>query len=189
MKKLIAFVFLFCTCLTVFAQQAPISSEQSRFIEVRRRQIELSSARAAFQSKQNLFKDGLISRTDLDQARAALEKAQLSYQEAVLSLLSLQPRLSVKQAVKYQSRDGRKFVRLTVVNLTPAFDDTQFKMLNDFARAMLPTFLSRCAPRGKLRRGTMQPRGEQRSEFPTKSIFPSSNTASRTPWSFSCCAT
>ena len=135
MKKLIAFVFLFCTCLTVFAQQAPISSEQSRFIEVRRRQIELSSARAAFQSKQNLFKDGLISRTDLDQAQAALEKAQLSYQEAVLSLLSLQPRLSVKQAVKYQSRDGRKFVRLTVVNLTPAFDDTQFKMLNDFEGA------------------------------------------------------
>jgi hypothetical protein len=135
MRKLFAFIFFFCTCLAVFAQQAPISNEQSRFIEVRRRQIELSSARAQFQSKQNLFKDGLISRSDLDQAQAALEKAQLSYQEAVLSLLSLQPRLSVKQALKYQTRDGRKFVRLTVENLTPTFDDAQFQMLNNFEGA------------------------------------------------------
>jgi hypothetical protein len=132
MKKLIAFALLLCTCLPVLAQQAPISNEQSRFIEVRRRQIDLSSARATYQSKQNLFEDGLISQFDLNQAQAALEKAQLSYQEAVLSLLSLQPRLSVKKALKYQTRDGRKFVSLTVENLTPIFDDARFKMLNNF---------------------------------------------------------
>jgi uncharacterized membrane protein len=37
--------------------------------------------------------------------------------------------------MKYQSRDGRKFVRLTVVNLTPTFDDSQFKMLSNFEGA------------------------------------------------------
>jgi hypothetical protein len=135
MKKLIACILFLFACLAVLAQEAPISNEQTRFIEVRRRQIELNSARATFQSKQDLFKDGLIARSDLDQARAALEKAQLSYQEAVLSLLSLQPRLSVKEAIKYQTRDGRKFVRLTVENLTPTFDDSQFKMLNNFEGA------------------------------------------------------
>ncbi len=135
MKKFIAFILFLCACSAVPAQQAPVSNEQSRFIEVRRRQIELSSARATFKSKQDLFKDGLISRSDLDQAQSALEKAQLNYQEAVLSLLSLQPRLSVKQALKYQTRDGRKFVRLAVENLTPTFDDAQFKMLNNFEGA------------------------------------------------------
>jgi hypothetical protein len=135
MKKTITLLLFLVACLPAMAQQAPISDEQGRFIEVRRRQIDLSSARATFQSKQNLFEDGLISRSDLDQARAALEKAQLSYQEAVLSLLSLQPRLSVQQAMKYQGRDGRKFVRLTVENLTPAFDDSQFKLLSNFEGA------------------------------------------------------
>jgi len=135
MKKLIALLFCIYAGLAALAQQPPISDDQTRFIEVRRRQIDLSSQRATFESKQKLFEDGLISRSDLDQAQAALEKAQLSYQEAVLSLLSLQPRLSVKQAMKYQSRDGRKFVRLTVENLTPTFDDSQFKMLNNFEGA------------------------------------------------------
>lgn len=135
MKKLILFLLFHFTCLGVFAQQAAVSTEQARFLEVRRCQIELSSARASFQSKQDLFKLGLISKSDLDQARTVVEKAQLSYQEAVLSLLSLQPRLSVKEAMKYQSRDGRKFVRLTVENLTPTFDDTQFKLLSNFEGA------------------------------------------------------
>jgi hypothetical protein len=135
MKRFIAFALFLCTFSAVLAQQAPISDDQRRFLEVRRRQIELNSKRAALQRAQELRADGLISGPDLDQAKTDVEMAQLNYQEAVLSLLSLQPRLSVKQALKYQTRDGRKFVRLTVVNLTPTFDDTQFKMLNDFEGA------------------------------------------------------
>lgn len=135
MKKFIALIFLLYTALAVYAQQSPISDDQRRFLEVRRRQIELNSKRAALQRAHDLFADGLISGPDLDQAKTDVEMAQLNYQEAVLALLSLQPRLTVKQAMKYQSRDGRKFVRLTVVNLTPTFDDTQFKMLSNFEGA------------------------------------------------------
>lgn len=47
-----------------------------------------------------------MSRTDLDRAQTAVETAQLNYQEAVLSLLSLQPRISVREAIKYQTKDG-----------------------------------------------------------------------------------
>src|SRR5512139_4214029 len=123
MKILIVLILFLHTCLGVLAQQAPISDEQRRFVEVRRRQIELNSARATLQRSKDLFKDGLVSRTTVDRDQSAVETAQLNYQEAVLSLLALQPRLSVKQAMKYQSRDGRKFVRLTIENLTPTFDD------------------------------------------------------------------
>lgn len=76
-----------------------------------------------------------MSRTELDRAQTAVDTAQLNYQEAVLSLLSLQPRLSVRQAIKYQTKDGRKFVRLTVENLTPTFDDSQFRLLSNFEGA------------------------------------------------------
>lgn len=117
------------------AQQNAISDEQRRFLEVRRRQIDLASARATLKRTQELTKQGLVPQTELDRAQTAVDTAQLNYQEAVLSLLSLQPRLTVKRAIKHQSKDGRKFVSLTVENLTPTFDDTQFKLLNNFEGA------------------------------------------------------
>jgi len=117
------------------AQRSPISDEQRRFLEVRRRQIELRAARTALKRTQELFQQGLVSQTELDRAETAVETAQLNYQEAVLTLLSLQPRLSVREAVKYQTKDGRKFVRLTVENLTPTFDDSQFRLLSNFEGA------------------------------------------------------
>ena len=37
--------------------------------------------------------------------------------------------------IKTQSPDGRKFVKLVITNLTPTFDDSQFKLLNNFEGA------------------------------------------------------
>lgn len=112
-----------------------MSDEQRRFLEVRRWQIELKAARTQLQRTQELFEQGLVSRTELDRAQTGVDTAQLNYQEAVLSLLSLQPRLSIREAIKYQIKDGRKFVRLTVENLTPTFDDSQFRLLSNFEGA------------------------------------------------------
>lgn len=117
------------------AQSPAGGDEQRRFIEVRRRQLELQAARTDLKRAQELNDQGLIARSAFEAAQSAVEKAQLAYQESVLSLLSLQPRLSVRQAVKYQAADGRKFVRLTVSNLTPTFDDGQFKLLSNFEGA------------------------------------------------------
>ncbi len=113
----------------------PVSDEQRRFLEVRRRQVELTAARAELKRAQELFDEKLLARTDLDRARVIVDTAQLNYQEAVLSLLGQQPRLSVRSAVRRQSRDGRTFVRLTVENLSPRFDDSQFTLLNNFEGA------------------------------------------------------
>jgi hypothetical protein len=121
--------------LTAQATQGATGDEQRRFLDVRRRQIDLTAARAELKRVQELYDQGLTSRAALETTQAVVQTAQLSYQEAVLSLLSLQPRLSVREAIKHQSRDGRKFVRLTVVNLTPTFDDAQFKLLNNFEGA------------------------------------------------------
>ncbi len=114
---------------------AQSADEQRRFLDVRRRQIDLSAARANVKRNQDLYSQGLVAKAELDRAEAALQTAQLSYQESVLALLNLQPRLSVREALKSQAPDGRKFVRLTVVNLTPTFDDSQFKLLNNFEGA------------------------------------------------------
>lgn len=109
--------------------------EQTRFLQVRRSQIDLKEARAKLSRTQELFHQGLVPKTELEQMESTVEKMQLAYQEALLSLLSLQPRLSVKSAIKMQSPDGRKLVRLTVTNLSPTFDDSQFRLLNNFEGA------------------------------------------------------
>jgi hypothetical protein len=122
--------------LPLAAQQPPrASDEQSRLLEVRRHQIELSAARLKLTQAEALFKDGLVSRTELDQAKTAVDIAQLDYQVSLLSLLSLQPRVTLREAVKYETSDGRKFVRLTVANNSPTFDDSQFQLLSNFKGA------------------------------------------------------
>ncbi len=117
------------------AQQGSGTIQQQRVFDVRRKQIALRDGRAEFVRTQELFNEGLASQATLERARASLEQLQVSYQEAILSLLSLQPQITIEKAVKYQDNQGRKFVRLTVANLTPAFDDRQFELLQDFEGA------------------------------------------------------
>jgi len=121
--------------LIVSAAGGQEGEEVRRLLDVRRRQIELQSARQEVKRLEELYNQGIIPKTNLDRARMELEKAQLAYQEAVLSLLALEPRISVRRAVKYQAADGRRFVRLTVTNLTPTFDDAQFRLLQNFEGA------------------------------------------------------
>lgn len=110
----------------------PVGDEQSRLLEVRRWQIELSSARADMARAEELFAEGLVSQAEMERQKARVAGAQLSYQQAVLSLLSVEPRVTVQRAVKERFADGRRSVNLTVVNLTPTFDDEQFRMLDNF---------------------------------------------------------
>ena len=132
-KPVFALTLLAAIFLPVlYAQQ---SAEDARLIDVRRQQVSLNDARAALARVQELVDQGLTARTELDSARIRLERAQLDYQSSVLSLLALQPRLSIQEAVKRQDLEGRKFVRLTLQNLTPAFDDTRFQLLNNFEGA------------------------------------------------------
>lgn len=109
--------------------------EQWRFLEVRRRQLELQGARKQYERTEKLAAQGLVPQTDVERDRSAIATAQLNYQQSVLALLDLQPRISVRSAIKTQTPDGRRFVRLVIVNLTPTFDDSQFKLLNNFEGA------------------------------------------------------
>ena len=112
--------------------QGGSGDEQARLLEVRQRQVELRASRSELARAEQLYAEGLAPRTQLEEVRTRMELAQLSYQSSLLSLLGLQPRISVQEAVKYEQADGRKFVRLTVRNLTPTFDDSQLRLLENF---------------------------------------------------------
>jgi hypothetical protein len=115
--------------------KAQQGDEQRKFLELRRRQIELQAARKQYERSEKLAAQGLVPQTDIDRDRNNVATAQLNYQQAVLAVFELQPRISVRSATKTQTQDGRKFIRLVIANLTPAFDDSQFKLLNNFEGA------------------------------------------------------
>lgn len=111
------------------------SQEQTRLLEVRRRQQELQAARRRYEQTVKLANEGVVSQNEVERERNGLNTAQLNYQQSVLGLFDFKARLSVRSAVKTQTSDGRQFVRLTIGNLTPAFDDSQFQLLNNFEGA------------------------------------------------------
>ncbi|MFL6196615.1 MAG: NEW3 domain-containing protein [Thermoanaerobaculia bacterium] len=111
------------------------NGDEGRILEVRRRQIELQQSRSKLGRAEELARQGLVSKADLESAQAELAGIQLDYQKSLLAVLNMEPRVSVRRAVKTQSPDGRRFVQLTIANLTPTFDDSQFRMLNNFEGA------------------------------------------------------
>jgi hypothetical protein len=116
---------------------------QKRLLEVRRRQIELKSVAEDQARVERLFAEGLVAGTEVDRARTDVETARLAYQEALLDLLSIPPRLTVEEAVKFEGPRGERFVRLTVVNLTPSLRGSELALLPQLdAGAELPAELS-----------------------------------------------
>ena len=102
---------------------------------MRRAQVDLRAARAELSRSEELHEEGLISSTELERVQVQVERSELNYQQALLSLLSLQPRISVVEAWKFVQDGGKRFVRLTLTNLTPAVDDSELRMLSDFEGA------------------------------------------------------
>ncbi|HTS00769.1 MAG TPA: NEW3 domain-containing protein [Bacteroidota bacterium] len=74
--------------------------------------------KADFQRQKLLHDKGLISERDFSQSEAAFKSAQITYQQAILSLAFEQPHISIDNGIKYQARDGKKHVRLTLRNTT-----------------------------------------------------------------------
>jgi hypothetical protein len=137
-NRLIILIFFAAIAAALFSQATVIAQqedEQRRLLEVRRRQLELQAARRQLERSEKLAREGLLSQNDVERDRAAVANAQLNYQQSVLALFDIQPRISVRSAVKSQTADGRKMVRLVIANLTPTFDDSQFKLLSNFEGA------------------------------------------------------
>jgi hypothetical protein len=71
-----------------------------------------------FKRQSLLHEKGLISQREYAQSEANFKSAQITYQQAVLSLAFEQPHITIDRGIKYQSKDGRKRVRLTLRNTT-----------------------------------------------------------------------
>jgi hypothetical protein len=73
-------------------------------------------ARRELDRQKELFRRGLISQSDLDRAEASFADADVNYQQSLLAVLFEQQYVTIARAVKSQSPDGTKRVRLLVAN-------------------------------------------------------------------------
>lgn len=139
---LLAFAVFLLPLGMVRAQSS--ASQRSEALELRGRQIDLEEARSELAKTERLFSEGLISETEVEASRSAAEKAELAYQQELLDLLSVQPRLTIRKAVKDERANGQKIVRLEIVNLSQGIDPLARKMLQEAGvEDLLPRQLER----------------------------------------------
>jgi hypothetical protein len=70
-------------------------------------------------TRQKILRDkGLISEKEFTEAEPRFTTAQITYQQAIHALAFEQPHITIDQAIKYQGKDGKKRVKVTLRNTT-----------------------------------------------------------------------
>lgn len=90
--------------------------DQYRVLGLKRAKEMFEAARKEFDRQKEMFQKGLISQAELDRAQASYADAEVNYQQSLLAVLFEQQFVTVSKALKYQSKDGAKHVRLRVEN-------------------------------------------------------------------------
>lgn len=90
--------------------------DQYRVLGLKRAKEAFETAKKDYERQKLLFDKGLISQAELDRNRANFADAEVNYQQSLLAVLFEQQYVTVVKAVKYQSQDGTKRVRLQLAN-------------------------------------------------------------------------
>jgi hypothetical protein len=90
--------------------------DQYRLLGMTRAQSEYESALRDYTRQQQLRTRNLISDADLEHARTNMETARVNYLQAALAIVFATPHIVIDRAVKFQRKDGRPSVRVTLRN-------------------------------------------------------------------------
>ena len=90
--------------------------DQYRLLGMARAQTEFETALREYERVRDLRTRNLVAESELEQARNVMEGARVNYLQAALAIVFATPHVVIDRAVKFQRRDGRKYVRLTVRN-------------------------------------------------------------------------
>ena len=108
------------------------NDERFKSLYLEKTQSDYRMQKQDFQRQKLLHDKGLISERDYSQSEASFKAAQITYQQAILSLAFEQPHITIDNGVKYQGKDGKKRVRLTLRNTTGGLIEGKKIELEDF---------------------------------------------------------
>jgi hypothetical protein len=108
------------------------NDERFKSLYLEKTQSDYRMQKQDFQRQKFLHDKGLISERDFSQSEGAFKAAQITYQQAILSLAFEQPHITIDNGIKYQGKDGKKRVRLTLRNTTGGLIEGKKIELEDF---------------------------------------------------------
>jgi uncharacterized membrane protein len=103
---------------TVVAQGSNFNQrdDQYRLLGLKRAKEAYDVAKDDFDRQKQLFDQQMISSQELEQSRNRMADAEVNYQQSLLAVLFEQQYITVTSAIKYQTKDNRKGVRVTIEN-------------------------------------------------------------------------
>jgi len=106
--------------------------ERYKFLALKRAYTNLKEARAEFERAEKLLSQGLISRAEYEQAKAIFDDATITYQQSLLNVIFAKPHISIDRAIKYQTPNGEKRVKLILRNTSGgSLDLEKLELLDD----------------------------------------------------------
>lgn len=125
-------------CIIIFAQIASTqmlynpNDERFKSLYLEKVQSDYKVQKEEFERQKLLHNKNLISEKEFTASEAQFKSSQITYQQAILSLAFEQPHITIDNAVKYQSKDGKKRVKLTLRNTTGGLIEGKSVQLEDF---------------------------------------------------------
>lgn len=142
------YIFLFLITISTLsersiAQANPYFNQRDdkyRLLGLKRAKEAYEFSRKEFERQQDLHKKGLLSQAELDRAKVSYSDAEVNYQQSLLAVLFETQFISVEKAIKYQTRDGKKHVRITLINTSGGNAEFQklIKMEDQLFRSLQP---------------------------------------------------
>lgn len=118
MSKL-TFIFAILWAQLTLAQQFwNPNDERFKSLYLEKVQSEYKLQKEEFNRQKMLRDKGLIAEKEFRESEARFKNAQITYQQAILALAFEQPHITIDKAIKYQAKDGKKKVKLTLRNTT-----------------------------------------------------------------------
>ncbi|MDR3267434.1 MAG: hypothetical protein LBT24_07700, partial [Tannerella sp.] len=116
MKDFLIFCFalLMFTGVTGFSAQAEGNDEASLLLDLKKARANYEAAKQKYDNDQRLYDEKAIAENEFNKSKNALLSNEVDYQKLILQLISHQSYVIVGEAIKYQSANGNRRVKITL---------------------------------------------------------------------------
>ncbi|MCX6170112.1 MAG: NEW3 domain-containing protein [Ignavibacteriales bacterium] len=132
MKKLILLLFILIVgdlCAQSSGSYYNPKDDKYRLLGLKRAKEQYDVAKSDYDRQQAMFGKQLISQQELQRSKSVYSDAEVNYYQALLAVLFEEQYVTVAEAVKYQSKDGKKHVRLKLANASSGGEEFK-KLIN-----------------------------------------------------------
>ena len=122
------FIFLFFLSGNIFAQNAGLD-KASIMLDLKKARADYEVAKQQFENDTRLYGEKAISANDYTKSKNALLSSEVGYQKLILQLISQQSYVIIDRAVKYQTANGERRVKITLKSTLEGNEEylSQFK--------------------------------------------------------------